>query len=165
MGGGGHLTSQASLQGFGIRRKGKLLQDRTADQWHLWGTPFLAEHAYPQNDAHALGIGGEGKDLQDGVVHQGPQGRLQLHAAQVSPHQRQAHALRPCHQCHLEQTMWLHTHSLLTTLSCVIQEVQGTTKCKWNTLHGTKQTDLIYPNRLPFHQLQWPSSVFLFSCW
>ena len=58
---------------------------------------------HPHDDAHALAFVGKGEELQDGevqdLVARGPQ----LHGRLVAAHQRQAHALGPLHQGHLNE--------------------------------------------------------------
>jgi hypothetical protein len=67
-------------------------------------------------DAHPLGVGGEGEDLEDGVAQQLlSDGAAQGHGVQVAMYQRQPHNLRPLHQRHLH-------HNILCCSFCTPQK-------------------------------------------
>lgn len=58
-------------------------------------------HTYPDNDAHALALRGEGEHLQDAEGQDLAARRPQLHGGEVSADQSEPNALRPLHQCDL----------------------------------------------------------------
>lgn len=66
--------------------------------------PGSRADAYPDDDPHALALRREGEHLQNAVGLDLAAGGPQLHGAQVSADQREADALRPLHQGHLEET-------------------------------------------------------------
>ena len=85
----------------------------------------------PDDDAHALALRGEGEDLQDEIGEDLPRGCLQLQGGQVAVHQRQAHALCPAHQGHLNNNtetdlpaiiLWSNWKSIYIFVSLLVLE-------------------------------------------
>lgn len=60
--------------------------------------------AYPDDDPHALALRREGEGLQDAEGEDLAAGGPQLHGREVSADQREADALCPLHQGHLQGT-------------------------------------------------------------
>ena len=56
---------------------------------------------YLNNNAHPLGLGGEGEDVEHAVLSQTPSGGPQCDGAQASLHQSQVDTLCPLHQGNL----------------------------------------------------------------